>query len=169
MSTRSENESIATSVHGTHHIPKHYKEKNLFSSFHCRLFIGMFYNGGRKTGETTLQTWWLRSWVSTLGQAMKVAACPLSLQVMAQEPQSPCQAVGQSGEWVRANMFPWLLTQRCLIFPTRSRMLRDAKLAEEWEKWADRERSRRSKVLVPPINLCLHFSNVLSLRDKVIW
>lgn len=92
------------------------KKKKLFSSFHCRLFIGMFYNRGRKTGDTTLQAWWLRSWVSTLGQAMKVAASPLSLQVMAQEPQSPCQAVGQSGEWVRANMFPWLLTQRCLLF-----------------------------------------------------
>lgn len=57
VTVSSQNESIATSVHGTHHIPKHYKENNLFNSFHCRLFIRMIYNGGRKTGDATLQTW----------------------------------------------------------------------------------------------------------------
>lgn len=57
-----------------------------------------------------------------------------------------------------------------LAFFQPSADLRDARLAEEWETRAEGERSRSSKVLlVPPINLCLHFSNVLSLRDKVIW
>lgn len=142
---------------------KHYKEENLFWEFNCRLSIRTLQKGGRKTGKTTQCMQCLRQCASTPGQAMEIAAASLAHS-------RPCHKgyVPHMQTWDRAGkVFPWL----CGLLAFSSQWsIRDARLAGEWETWAEAERSRRSKVLlVPPINLCLHFSNVLSLRDKVIW